>query len=95
MDHSALIETLLAETSAALQRSAGIPDSVRGAVFLFLNRAYEAGLEPDLICNLLGVSQDNVLNRAKLSEIDEAAVMDAYEIFDPILEQQYRESGSS
>ena len=89
MDREALIETLLTETAAALQRSAGNPEGINGVVFLYLNRAYEGGLEADLICDLLGVSQDNVLNRAKLSKEDEAAVMNAYEALDPILEQQY------
>ena len=92
MDCSTFIESLLTETSDALQRSAGSPEGLRGVVFLYLNRAYEAGLEPDLICDLLGVSDDNILNRAKLTGPDEAAVMDAYEALDPILELQYRQS---
>lgn len=89
MDREALIETLLTETAAALRRSAGDPEGIRGVVFLYLNRAYEGGLEADLICDLLGVSQDNVLNRAMLSKDDEAAVMNAYDALDPILEQMY------
>jgi hypothetical protein len=90
MDAETFLEMLLSETSAAMQRSAGDSEALRGVVFLFLNRAYEAGLEPDLICNLLGASEDNVLNRAGLSKKDEAAVMDAYEILDPLLEQRYK-----
>ena len=89
MDREALIETLLSETAATLRRSAGDVEGIRGVVFLYLNRAYEGGLEADLICDLLGVSQDNILNRAKLSKEDEAAVMDAYDALDPILEQMY------
>ena len=89
MDREALIETLLSETAAALLRSAGDAEGIRGVVFLYLNRAYEGGLDAELICDLLGVSQDNILNRAKLSKEDEAAVMDAYEALDPILEQMY------
>ena len=90
MEHDAFIETLLSETASALQRSAGNVESLRSVVFLFLNRAYEHGLEPDQICSFLGVSQDNVLKRAQLSKQDEAAIMDAYETLDAILEQQYR-----
>ena len=90
MDHDAFVATLLSETSAALQRSAGDAAALRGVVFLYLNRAYEAGLKPDRICDLLGISQNSILSRAKLSKQDEAAVMDAYEALDSILEQQYK-----
>jgi hypothetical protein len=93
MDQVAFVETLLSETASALQRSAGNAGGLRGVVFLYLNRAYESGLEPDRICDLLGVSQDSVLSRAKLSKRDEASVMNAYESLDPILEQQYRAGG--
>jgi hypothetical protein len=82
-------ESLIAETAATLQRSAGDPECIRAAVFLFLNRAYEAGIEPNVICDLLGVSPDNVLQRAQLARADEAAVLAAYEILDPMLSQQY------
>jgi hypothetical protein len=43
-------ESLIAETAATLQRSAGDPECIRAAVFFFLNRAYEAGIEPNVIC---------------------------------------------
>jgi len=89
MEKDDFVEILLSETATAFQRCAGNAESLRGAVFLYLNRAYEHGLEPDCVCDLLGVSPDNVLKRSKLSQSDEAAVMDAYEALDPILEQQY------
>jgi hypothetical protein len=90
MEQDALVAELLTQTSADLQRNAGSTDGLRAAVFLFLNRAYEAALEPDLICDLLGVAPDNILNRAGLSKLDEAAVMDAYATLNPILEQQHK-----
>jgi hypothetical protein len=58
-------------------------------VFLYLNRAYEVGLSPELICDLLGVAKGCVFERAQLSPKQEAAVMRAYEVLDPILERQY------
>jgi hypothetical protein len=89
MIDDAFIETLLSETCAALRRNMGNADGIKAVVFLFLSRAYEAKLEPDRICELLGASNSSVLNRAKLPKVDEATVMDAYESLDPILEQQY------
>ena len=85
-----MIEALLSETVACLQRGAGNSESLRAAVFLFLNRAYEAGMDPDAICDSLGVMPDSVLKRAGLSPEDEAAILEAYALLDPILEQQYR-----
>jgi hypothetical protein len=90
LNREAFVETLLSETSSALKRAADDPEAIRGVVFLYLNRAYEAGLEPDLICDLLGVSKDCLLKRAKLSKQNEAAVIGAYEVLDRILERQYR-----
>jgi hypothetical protein len=95
MEPDAFVESLVSDTAAALQRSGGDVDSIRGAVFLYLSRAYDHGLEPDRICDLLGVAPDSVLNRAGLSRSDEAAVMAAYEALDPVLEQQYRPGDSS
>src|SRR5262245_60914828 len=95
MDQSQLIKSLLSETASALQRSAGNVEGLRAVVFLYLNRAYDGGLDPDQICDLLGVSPDNILRRAKLSKEDEAAVKDAYASLDPILEQQYRSGGGN
>jgi len=91
MDQAA-IDKLASETASALSRAAGTgdADALRGAVFLYLNRAYEAKLDPDLICDLFGVSQNNILSQAKLSKGDEAAALDAYAQLDPILEKQYR-----
>ena len=90
MSDAAFVERLLSETTAALMEAAGDQEALRGVVFLYLNRAYEAGLDPEVICDLLGVSEDNILRRARLSKQDEAAVMDAYEALDPVLEQQHR-----
>jgi hypothetical protein len=92
MDREAFVDRLRSETAAALTRAAGDPDALRGIVFLYLNRGYEAGLEPDYICELLGISDDNVLRRAELSKQDEAAVIDAYDRLSPVLEQQYKQA---
>jgi enoyl-CoA hydratase/carnithine racemase len=95
VNHDAFIETLLSETADALKRVADTQDSIRAVVFLYLNRAYEAGLDPDTICDLLGASEGCVLQRAGLSKQNEAAVMDAYSVLDPMLAQQYSESRRS
>jgi hypothetical protein len=84
------IEWLVSEAASGLKRAGGT-EAIKGVVFLYLSRAYEAQLEPDLICELLGVADGSALHRAGLSKADERAAMDAYEALDPILKLQYRE----
>jgi hypothetical protein len=89
MKDQAFIGALVNETVIALKRSAGCPESIRGVVFLYLNRAYDNGLTADSICDLFGSSTDSILTRAAMGKTDEIAVMDAYEALDPIVEKQY------
>jgi hypothetical protein len=84
------IKWLVGEAASGLRRSAGDMESLRSVVFLYLNRAYEAGLDSDEICDLLGILRGSVLNEARLSQRDQQVVLDAYETLDPILEQQYQ-----
>jgi hypothetical protein len=84
------IDSLASETVEAFQRAAGDAEALKGVLFLYLNRAYEAGLEPDTICDLLGVLDNNILERAGLSPADETVILDAYRVIDPILARQYK-----
>jgi hypothetical protein len=86
----AFIKWLVAEAASGLRRAKGDAESLRAVVFLYLNRAYEAGLEPDEICDLLGATRGNVLNKSRLSRKDEQEVLDAYEVLDPIVEATYQ-----
>jgi len=86
----AFIEWLVTEAASGLQQSAGIPEALRAVVFLYLHRAYEAGLGADLVCDLLGITQHSVLVRANLSETDQLTVLDAFEVLDPIIAAAYQ-----
>ncbi len=86
----AFIEWLVAEAVSGLQRAAGDAESLRAVVFLYLNRGYEAGLGADVICDRLGITERSVLVRAELSEVDQQAVLDAFEELDPIIEAMYQ-----
>lgn len=63
-------------------RSRGKNELLRTAVFLFLNRAYEAHLDPDFVVELLGIRPGNIIELAGLDKADEAAVMDCYQLID-------------
>jgi hypothetical protein len=86
----ALIKWLVEEAASGLRRAKGDAESIRAVVFPYLHRAYEAGLEPDEIGDLLGVARGNVLNKARLSRRDEQEVLAAYEVLDPIVEATYQ-----
>jgi hypothetical protein len=83
------IEHLVTEAAKGLSSVGDSLDGVKGRVFLFLNRAYEAGLSPDEVCNLFGEAEDSVLNRAKLPPQLEEAAIEAYGVLDAVLEQQF------
>jgi hypothetical protein len=85
----AFIEWLVAEAASGLQRAAGNAESLRAMVFLYLHRGYEAGLQADLIADLLGITEHSVLVRANLAEEDQQVVLDSFEELDPIIEQMY------
>jgi hypothetical protein len=89
-NHEAFIDWLSSETVSGLTRASGDPDALHAVVFLYLSRSYEAHLDPDLICDLLGVHQTSILTRAGLSKSDEAVVTAAYGALDPVLEKQYK-----
>lgn len=84
-----MIEAILHDTSAALRIANHRCDGIRVAVYLFLCRAYEARLASDVVCDLLGVAGDCVLNRACLDERGEEAVLEAYAVYDAILQKRY------
>jgi hypothetical protein len=73
----------LAETTVNdFVRCRGNRDQLRTAVFLFLNRAYEAHLDPDLVVDLLGIRSGNVIDAAGLNKTDQEVVMECYELLD-------------
>jgi hypothetical protein len=80
------ITWLLNETVSALQRAAGKPEALKAAVFLYLNRAYEAGLSADEITDLFGVQPGNALTCANLGKQDEELVLVAFESMDGLIE---------
>ncbi len=77
------------EAADCLKKSAGNRDAINGCIFLFLNRAYESGLDADSICAAFGRISGNVLDRAQLYDGDTGYALEAYESLDAILEQQY------
>tara|TARA_R110002167_G_scaffold97114_1_gene256635 strand:+ start:616 stop:873 length:258 start_codon:yes stop_codon:yes gene_type:complete len=61
-----------------LQRSVGDEESLKTAIFLFVNRGREAGLEMNDITDIFGIS----IARAGLTEGDGAIVLDWAEALD-------------
>ena len=88
-DRLAFIDWLVSEAVSGLLRSRANREALRAVLFLYLNRAYEAHLNPDLIAALIGSSQDCILDRAGLTGDEEEAVLDAYETLAPIIEAMY------
>ncbi len=86
---AAFIEWLVSETASGLVRSRGDVELLKAPVFLYLNRAYEAHLDPDLIADLIGASERSILDRAGLSDEEEQAVINAYESLVPTIEAMY------
>jgi hypothetical protein len=86
---SAFVAWLLEETTSSLRRAAADAEALKTAVFLYLNRAYEAGLPADEITDLLGVGPQSALSRASLSKKDEEAVFAAFDLFDELTEKVY------
>lgn len=68
------------ETIDSLKRSRSNPETLKGAVFLFVNRAYEAQMEDDQIGALFG----KAFVRAGGAPDDEDAVFDLLEYFGEI-----------
>ena len=84
-----IIESLLHDTAGALRIANNSGNAIRAAIYLFLCRAYEARLTSDIVCDLLGVAGDCVLNRACLDECGEEAALEAYAVYDDILRERY------
>lgn len=73
----AFLSWLESETTAALARDHGNLETVRSSVFLFVNRAYEAGLPDALIGRMFG----GCLAKAGFSEQDQDPVFDLLEFY--------------
>ncbi len=85
----AFIDWLVAETVSGFKRSQNDPESIKGLVFLYLNRAYEAGLPAEEITDILGVIPNSILNQANLPKPVEQLVLQAFEQVDPVVEKTY------
>ncbi|HEY6166875.1 MAG TPA: hypothetical protein VI454_02460 [Verrucomicrobiae bacterium] len=77
---------LLEETISTLRRSAGDPEGLKTAVFLYFNRAYEAGIPPDEVTDLLGVGPASAMSPASLSKKDKECVLAAFEVLNGLIE---------
>lgn len=88
-DRGAFVDWLTAETVSGLQGAAGNADSLREVVLFYLRAAYQARLDPEMICDLFGDAPGSILSRADLSEADESAAMDAFEALDPVIAAQH------
>jgi hypothetical protein len=91
-EHASFVEWLVSETASGLSRSRGNRESLRASLFLYLNRAYEARLSPDLIADLIGCAEGGILDRAGLSAAEESAVIDEFEILAPIIEATHNDA---
>lgn len=76
----AFVAWLIVETVSMFERANGEHESLNAAVFLFSNRAREAGISESEVAEALGVS----IARAALSKEEEEAVLDNAETFDPL-----------
>jgi len=81
----AFLGWLTRSTVEDLKRCGEDKEKLGTAVFLFLNRAYEAHLDADLIVDLLGAKPGSILDAAELSSTAEAFVLDQYELLDPTI----------
>ena len=83
------LESLLHDTAGALRLAQHRRDGISGVVYLFLCRAYEARLSEEVVCSLLGIAGDCVLNRACLDVQGEEAVLDAFAEYDHLVQELY------
>jgi hypothetical protein len=82
------VEWLQKETISILSRSKGDTDSIRSAIFLFVNRAMEAHLPDDIIGEVLGVS----IIRGGLNQAEEELALDEADALFNALENMYRKT---
>jgi hypothetical protein len=92
---NAFVAWLVDETVSAFVRAAGDREALKAAVFLFLNRAYEAGLAADEITDLLGIGPKSAMSRASLSKTDEEAVFAAFDELDELIESVHAQPPST
>ena len=79
----AFLSWLESDTANALKAGHGNVDAVRSSIFLYVNRAYEAGMPDDLVGQLFGES----IARAGYTEEEQEAVIEVLESFAPIAKQ--------
>jgi hypothetical protein len=91
-ERAAFIEWIVSEAASGFGRFTGGRESLRAPLFLYLHRAYEAHLEPDLIADLLGSSEGCILDRATLSKEDECTVLEEYNVLAPLIEAMYKDT---
>ena len=87
--HSEFKNWLISETVSGLKKSSGKPEEIKSCIFLFLNRAYEAHLDPDEIVNMLGAATPSIMDLAEYKGADEEAVLSSYELLDPTISQTH------
>ena len=89
MRRDVALESLLDSTAMELMTADNAPEGIAEIIYSFLCRAYESHLTPEIICKLLGVDEDCVFNRARLSPADEDVALAAYAAFDGTLQKRY------
>src|SRR4051794_15823045 len=82
---AAFVAWLSDETVSGLARAAGNSEALKAVVFLYLNRAYEAGLPADEITDMLGIGPKSAMSRASLSQKDEQSVLAAFDELDELV----------
>lgn len=73
-----LIEKLLADTAQALRQVAGDAEDMLRVVFTYLKLSHAGNVNADEMRERLGIAPDCILNRARLSEVEEDAVLELY-----------------
>ncbi|MDJ0870107.1 MAG: hypothetical protein QNK03_28725 [Myxococcota bacterium] len=80
----------LLDTTANDLRAAGSdPEQIKTAVFLFLHRAYEAGIQPEEVVELFGISDPNILSTAGCQGQTDQLAMGFYEQLEPSIAGTY------
>ncbi len=85
---SSEVKNLMGTTCESL-RNCSNTEEIRASVFLYLHRAYESGMTPDDVVNLLGINQPNILDMSGLSAMTIDTVLKLYEELDPLISAIY------
>ncbi len=83
------VETLVQSTANSLAEARGHREQLKSGLFLYLHRAYELGLDPDEVVDVLGVKQPNIMDLAGLDEHDVHFLLEQYETLDPVIAPVY------